>query len=126
MKRLAWMSLAVVLLVPQFAFAHGQKGPHGGQMLLSGPHRFEMVVKETTFEIYVLNLKRQVLPLKGITGSAIVHSDNDKRADNVALSVSGDHLVGNADLKKLGKAEVHASIVVDGKEAKVAFEFPPD
>jgi hypothetical protein len=120
------MSLAVVLLIPQLALAHGQKGPHGGQMLLSGAHRFELVVHDANFDVYVLSMKKQVLPLKGVSGSAIVHSNNDKKADNVSLSVSGDHLVGNIDLKKLGKAEVHVSLVVEGKEAKMAFEYPPD
>lgn len=126
MKRLLWISLAVVLLMPQLALARGQKGPHGGQMLLSGAHRFEMVVHESNFEIYVLNLKKKIIPPKGVTGSAVVHSNNDKKTDNVSLSISGDHLVGNIDLKKLGKAEIHVNLVMDGKEAKMAFEYPPD
>ena len=126
MKRSLWMFLVMLLLVPTLAFAHGQKGPHGGQMLLSGAHRFELVVHDTNFEVYVLSMKKQVLPLTGVTGSAVIHSDNDKKADNVALSVSGDHLLGNFNLKKLGKAEVHVTLMVDKREAKVAFEFPPD
>ena len=95
MRRLLRIYLAFLLLVPTFAFAHGQKGPHGGQMLLSGAHRFEMVVHDANFEIYVLSLKKKVLPLNGVSGSAIIHSNNDKKTDSVSLSVSGDHLVGD-------------------------------
>jgi hypothetical protein len=126
MKRVIGISLLAVIAVSVPLLAHGQKGPHGGQMILSGSHRFEMVVGDSQFEIYVINLKKQVLPLTGVSGSATIHSNNDKKTDNVSLTVSGDHLVGDMNIKKLRKAEVHVKIVVDGKEAAVAFEYPPD
>lgn len=126
MKRIIGISLFAVIALSLPLLAAGQKGPHGGQMLLSGSHRFEMVVRDSDFEIYVMNLKRQVLPLKGVTGTATIHSNNDKKTDNVSLTVSGDHLAGDLNIKKLGKAEVHLKIVVDGKEAAVDFEYPPD
>jgi hypothetical protein len=126
MKRFVWVVFIGLLMVPAMAFAHGAKGPHGGQMLLSGSHRFEMVVGASNFTIYVMDMKKQVLPLQAVSGSATVHSNNDKDTNDVPLVVEGDHLVGKLDLKKLGKAEVHAKIKVDGKEATMAFEYPED
>jgi hypothetical protein len=126
MKRIISISLFMVIALSLPLLAASQKGPHGGQIVLSGSHRFEMVVGDSQFEIYVMNLKKQVLPLKGVTGAAIIHSNNDKKTDKVSLIVSGDHLVGNIDIKKLGKAEVHLKIVVDGKEAAFEFQYPPD
>ena len=126
MKRIIGISLFAIIALSLPLLAAGQKGPHGGQIVLSGSHRFEMVVGDTHFETYVMNLKKQVLPLKGVTGTATIHSDNDKKTDNVSLTVSGDHLVGNINIKKLGKAEVHLKIVVDGKEAAIEFQYPPD
>jgi hypothetical protein len=73
-----------------------------------------------------MDMKKHVLPLKGVSGSATVHSNNDKNTNEVPLAVEGDHLVGKLDLKKIGKAEVHAKITVDGKEAMMAFEYPED
>lgn len=126
MRKFFWIALVGLFMVAPLAVAHGQKGPHGGQMLLSGAHRFEMVVGASDFRIYVMSMKKQVLPLHGVTGSVTVHSNNDKKTDEVHLDVEGDHLVGKLNLKKLGKAEVHAKIKVDGKEATMAFEYPPD
>jgi uncharacterized Zn-binding protein involved in type VI secretion len=124
MKRLFWIAFVGLLMVGPPALAHGEKGPHKGQMLLVGTHRFEMVVGDSSFVIYVMDMKKRVLPLKGVTGSVEIHSDNDKTANKVPLAVEGDHLVGKFDLKKLKTAEVHAKIMVDGKDATVAFEYP--
>ena len=126
MKRFVWVVFIGLLMVPAMAFAHGAKGPHGGQMLLAGSHRFEMVVGSSNFTIYVMDMKKHVLPLKDVSGSATVHSNNDKNTNEVPLAVEGDHLVGKLDLRKVGKAEVHAKITVDGKEAMMAFEYPED
>lgn len=126
MKRLFWIAFVALFITGPAVFAYGVKGPHGGQMLLVGTHRFEMVVGQSSFTIYVMDMKKKVLPLKGITGSVEIHSDNDKTTNKVTLAVEGDHLVGKFDLKKLKTAEVHAKIMVDGKEATVTFEYPPD
>ena len=126
MKHFFWMTFIGLLMISPMVLAHGVKGPHGGQMLLAGSHRFEMVVGASNFTIYVMDMKKRVLPLQAVSGSATVHSNNDKNTNEVPLVVEGDHLVGKLDLKKLGKAEVHAKITVDGKEATVAFEYPPD
>lgn len=127
MKRASLLVLLLTLILPVAAVAHGKKGPHGGQMLLVGNHRYEMVVKESTFEILVMSLKKsQSVDLKGVTGSATIHSNGDKRTDEVALAVNGDHLEGHANLAKLGEAEVHVKIKIEGKEATMAFEYPPD
>lgn len=126
MKKFIWIMFVPLLIVPSLAFAHGQKGPHGGQMLLAGSHRFEMVVGASSFNIYVMSMKKQLLPLQNVSGSSTIHSNNDKDTKEVPLVVEGDHLVGKLDLKRLGKAEVHAKIKVDGKEATMAFEYPED
>ncbi len=126
MKLFVWFAFIGLLMIPSVALAHGEKGPHGGQMFLVGSHRFEMVVGASNFNIYVMDMKKNVLPLQAVSGSATIHSNDDKNTNEVPLVVEGDHLVGKLDLKKLGKAEVHATIKVDGKEAKMAFEYPPD
>lgn len=126
MKRFFWIVFIGLLMIPAIAVAHGQKGPHGGQMLLVGSHRFEMVVGASNFTIYVMDMKKRVLPLQAVSGSATIHSNNDKNTNEVPLVVEGDHLVGKLDLKKLGTSEVHAKIKVDGTEATMAFEYPPD
>ena len=73
-----------------------------------------------------MDIKKRVLPLQAVSGWATIHSNNDKNTNEVPLVVEGDHLLGKLDLKKLGKAEVHVKIKVDGKEATMAFEYPPD
>ena len=127
MRRTTLLLTVLGLLLPVIALAHGKKGPHGGQMLLVGNHRYEMVVKDSTFEIHVMSLKKsEVVDLKGVTGSATIHSDNDRHTDEVALAINGDHLDGNANLAKLREAEVHVKIKIEGKEVTMAFEYPPD
>lgn len=124
MKRLGWILMVALAVGSAPVLAHGEKGPHGGQMLLVGTHRFEMVPGAGSFSVYVMDMKKNLLPLKGITGAATVHSDNDKKTDEVPLVVEGDHFVGKFDLKKLKEAEVHTKIKIDGKETTIAFEYP--
>lgn len=124
MKRLVGTVVVAMVMMGTLAVAHGEKGPHGGQMLLVGTHRFEMVPGAGSFSVYVLDMKRQMLPPKDMTGAATVHSDNDKKTDEVPLVVDGDHFLGKFDLKKLKEAEVHVTIKVDGKDSKIAFEYP--
>ena len=126
MKRLYWIVLVTLLMISHGAVAQRQKGPHGGQMALVGSHRFELVVGASNFSIYVMDINRKVLPLKGITGSALIHWNNDKNSATVPLVVEDDHLLGKMDLKKLGNAEVHGTIVIDGKQSTMAFEYPPE
>lgn len=125
MKRMCSIVVMGLALASGVLLAHGEKGPHGGQMLLVGTHRFEMVPGATTFSVYVFDMKKKALPLTGMTGAATVHSDNDKKTDEVPLVVDGDHFVGKLNLKLLKKdVEVHAKIKVDGKENTIAFEYP--
>ena len=126
MKPFVWIAFIGLLMIPPKALSHGEKGPHGGQMLLVGSHRFEMVVGASNFTIYVMDMKMRIVPLQAVNGSATIHSNNDKNTNEVPLVVEGDHRVGKLDIKKPGKAEVHATIKVDGKEAKMAFEYPSD
>ena len=73
MKRLFWIVFFALLIMAPTTSARGEKGPHGGEMLLVGSQRFEMVVAASTFAIYVMDMKKQVLPLKGVSGSALIH-----------------------------------------------------
>ncbi|MEO8505076.1 MAG: hypothetical protein ABI609_14345 [Acidobacteriota bacterium] len=127
MRQAGILLVLAALIAPTAALAHGKPGSHGGQMLLAGSHRFELIAKETTFEIYISSLKKEpITDLSTVTGSATIHSNNDKRTDDVALAANGDHLEGKANLNALSPAEIHVKITVGGTQATMAFEYPPD
>lgn len=68
----------------------GMASPHGGQLRMSGPYHFELVVGENQLQIYVTDHAMQPTPVAGVSGSAIVLSGGKAM---IPLAAAGDNLV---------------------------------
>ena len=64
--------------------------PHGGQLRMSGPYHFELVVGDNQLQVYVTDHAMQPTPVAGVSGSAIVLSGGKA---TIPLAVAGDNLV---------------------------------
>lgn len=108
-------------LLGAFAFAHEghdhhmKNGPHGGEIAMTGPYHFEMLVKPGEIDLYVLDAKMNILPLKGMEGTLAVKLA-DQTSKNVALTPAGDYFKAVADLGAQKNFIALATIKIDGKE----------
>ena len=92
------MTALLLLAGATISYAHGDKGPHGGQMVASGNYYVELLNKEGKVTVYLLDANERTKGNKGITGS-VVFQVTDKTNATVKLTANGDEKF-NADNDK--------------------------
>lgn len=104
-----------------FAFAHeghdhhADKGPHGGEIVMTGSYHYEMIVKLGEIDLYVLDAKMHPLPLKGMEGSLLIQLA-DHTIKETSLLPAGDYFKAAVDLDVEKNFVAAATLKIDGKE----------
>lgn len=94
---------------------HPDKGPHGGQLVMTGAYHYEMVVRPGEIDLYVLDGKLQALPLHGMEGTLQIQSA-DKAVQNVKLSPAEGHFKAAADVGPAKSFIAVATLKIGGQE----------
>jgi hypothetical protein len=114
MKPLTPFALALALFGSATAQAHddatldAMPSPHGGQVRMSGPYHFELVVGQNQLEVYLTDHAMTPVPSTGVRGSAIVLS-GDKAS--IPLAPAGDNrLQGQGSFQAAPEMKVVVSL----------------
>lgn len=94
--RLTALTLAGLLLASP-SLAHEGAGPNGGRITDAGKYHVELVARDKTVEVYVLDGSEKPLPANGFKGTAILVV-NGKPARVSLTPADGKKLTGTADV----------------------------
>ena len=105
-----------LLALASVTFADEQaKGSNGGQVKDAGKHHLELVVKENTLFVYMMDGKNQKIVTKGASGTATVLSG--KNTANVKLEPSGENaLSGSGKFESTPDMKVVVSLTLPGQD----------
>lgn len=101
MRSLTTALIALTLAAP--ALAHddatldARESPHGGQVRMTGPYHYELVVGERVLQVYLTDHADQPLSSQGVSGSAVVLRGGKV---SIPLTPAGEHrLEGQGDFE---------------------------
>lgn len=130
MKRFAVVAvLATGLLTLRFARElhaqekdHQHDAPHGGLVVTVGKqYHFELVVKDKELNLYVLDAKEKVIPVKDVSGDIVVLMGKEKKS--ILLSPSREFLKADGDFAKAQKFTAVATVKIGGKNETARFAY---
>lgn len=116
-----WMSLALILL-PTGVFAHGEPPApsHGGRVQEAQELWLELVVKENSVTVYVVDQTRKSVPAAEVTGSAtVLVSGKPYRVQLTA--VENNRLEGKLPVHLQGKVVAVVALTVRGRTVTARF-----
>ncbi|GJE25874.1 hypothetical protein [Methylobacterium organophilum] len=85
-----------LLLAAGPALAHESGGQHGGRIADAGPYHLELVTRDATVELYILDGRAKPLPAAGFKGRATLVADGKAARIPLAPSEDGSRLTGQA------------------------------
>ena len=91
------LSLAGALLVASPVLAHETAGKNGGRTTDAGKYHIELVAKDKTVAVYVLDGSEQPVPAAGFKGTATLIADG-KPARITLAPADGNKLAGTAEV----------------------------
>lgn len=91
MKKIKSIAMTALLLLAgaTISYAHGDKGPHGGQMVTTGNYSVELLNKDGEVSVYLLDAFEKPISNKNVTGT-ITLKFADKTSESVKLTSKGD------------------------------------
>lgn len=119
-------AFVAVLFMQQFVISqekeHAHKSPHGGIVASVGSqYHFELVVKAKELNLYVLDAKEKILPLKDVTGTIVVLIGKEKKL--LKLSPSGEYMKAEHDFVKVEKLTAVATLNINGESQTGRFSY---
>ena len=84
--KLRYLTLGAILLTALPAYAHGPKSSHGGRMSDAGAYHAELVVKDSTVEVFLIGEDDKPIDPKGFKGVAIFNVAG--KAERITLARS--------------------------------------
>jgi len=121
--------LAVALTITQAAHAHTDEyldtvaAPHGGQLRMTGPYHYELVVKNNELTVYLTDHGGTNVASAGATGSATILSSKGKT--RIQLAPAGENVLrGTGQFEAMTDMKVAVSITLPGQAAALA-RFTP-
>ena len=122
MKKIKSIAMIALLLLAgaTISYAHGDKGPHGGQMVASGNYYVELLNKEGKVTVYLLDANEKTMGNKGITGSVVIQF-TDKTNATVKLIANGDDKFNADNDKASAFTSCVVTIKVNGKTITANF-----
>lgn len=106
-----WLGAAPV---PASQQEHAHKSPHGGHVVTVKQYHYELVADGANgFKVYLMDQQMKALPLKGVTGKAVLQLDSKKQS--LALMNMGGYLHGQADLSKAKRFVAVVTLNIGGK-----------
>jgi hypothetical protein len=94
--RLKTLLTAALLAAAVPALAHAPKPQHGGRVVLAGDYHVEMVAKDTTVEVHVIDHNDKPVTVTGFKGLAIL-AVGGKSQRIVLEPAGGNQLSGKAE-----------------------------
>ena len=91
------LALAGVLLAASPVLAHETAGKNGGRTTDAGKYHVELVARDKTVEVYVLDGSEQPVPATGFKGTATLIADG-KPARITLAPADGNKLSGTAEV----------------------------
>ena len=118
-----YLTLAAALLVALPAYAHGPKSSHGGRISDAGAYHAELVVKDSTVEIFLTGEDDKPIDPKGFKGVAIFNVEG-KKVERITLAPSEKNVLSGMAATALptqpkGAVQFTAP---DGKTATARFD----
>lgn len=104
---------------------HVHKAPHAGVVAHAGAYHLELVVKDATIEVWLLDQNERVV--RPVSGSSVSLTVNRalarpvKGTKRVVLRWSGDHFESSFGLDPLTGFSARALLVVGGKRLRANF-----
>jgi len=96
--KLSTLALAGILLAAAPAYAHeAGNGPNGGRVADAGKYHVELVAKDKTVDVYVLDGSEKPVPATGFKATAILVS-NGKPARVALAPADGSRLTGTSEV----------------------------
>lgn len=95
MKRMTLALLVTLVTAAAPALAHDAKSLHGGRIVFAGNFHVEMVTKDDTIDVYLIDHNNKQMPLAGYKGLAIVSVDGKSQRITLEVSDAGK-LTGRA------------------------------
>ncbi|ACL60457.1 hypothetical protein [Methylobacterium nodulans] len=89
--------IAAGILLAAPALAHEGRGTNGGRVADAGRYHVELVAKDRTVDVYLLDGSEKPVPAAGFTGTAILVV-NGKPARVALAPAGGSRLTGTADI----------------------------
>ncbi|HMM89626.1 hypothetical protein [Bradyrhizobium sp.] len=117
-----YLTLGAVLLAAMPAHAHGSKSSHGGRVVDAGAYHAELVVKETTIEVFLTSEDDKAIDPKGFKGVAILNAGG--KAERIALTPSEKNVLSGTAATAL-PAQPKGAVqftAPDGKTATARFD----
>jgi hypothetical protein len=121
--------LAVALAITQAAHAHTDEyldtvaAPHGGQLRMTGPYHYELVVKNNELTVYLTDHGGTNVASAGAKGSATILSSKGKT--RIQLAPAGENVMrGSGQFEAAPDMKVAVSITLPGQDAALA-RFTP-
>ena len=114
------MTALLLLAGATISYVHGDKGPHGGQMVASGYYYVELLNKEGKVTVYLLDANEKTKGNKGIT-SSVVFQFTDKTNATVKHTANGDEKFNADNDKASAFTSCVVTIKVNGKTITANF-----
>jgi hypothetical protein len=117
-----YLALGAALLATMPAYAHDAKGSHGGRLSDAGAYHAELVVKDSTVEVFLTGEDNKPIDPKGFKGVAILNVGG--KAERIPLVPSEKNVLSGtaaAALPAQPKGAVQFT-APDGKSATARFD----
>jgi hypothetical protein len=116
------LTLAAPALAHDDASLDARESPHGGQVRMTGPYHYELVVGEGVLQVYLTDHADQPLSSQGVSGTAVVLRGGKV---SVPLTPAGEHhLEGQGDFEPGPDMKVVVSLTFPDGNARQA-RFTP-
>jgi hypothetical protein len=79
---------AAVLVLAMPAFAHAPKSKHGGRVVMAGAFHVELVAKDGTIEVHLIDHSDKPMTVSGYKGLAILAIDG--KSQRIVLEPAGE------------------------------------
>lgn len=88
------LALFATLALASPSFAHDAKNIHGGRIVFAGNFHVEMVAKNDTIDVYLIDHNNKQMTLDGYKGLAILSVDG--KSQRIVLEAGDGRLTGKA------------------------------
>lgn len=96
---------------PPGEHAHGS--PHGGSVVTVGRYHYELVVRDRTFVVYLLDSRLNTLPVASVRGEIVVAHGRERYT--LPLSPAGDHLEATGEHAESGDFVALVKLELEGR-----------
>ena len=98
---------------PESPGEHAHRAPHGGSTVTVGHYHYELVVRDRTFIVYLLDARMRTLPVTNVRGQLEVSHGQER--NTLPLRPVGDHLEATGEHAEHGDLVATVRLELDGQ-----------